>query len=135
MCGTDIGVCGPDVVGGTGTDDATARVSTVLCSVWYWHRRHNSTCQYGAMVCCTDRGVATARVSKRGWYSYAHAIPRKKKANAAPALSKVLCPVSSYALAMRCPVLTLCIILRACYALPGTDLAYRPMRLLCDVRY
>eukprot|EP00961_Rhodomonas_salina_P302134 3940735-Rhodomonas_salina.5 len=33
--------------------------------------------------------------------------------------------VSPYARATRCPVLTYCITLRACYAMSGTDIAYQ----------
>eukprot|EP00961_Rhodomonas_salina_P254234 3435600-Rhodomonas_salina.16 len=44
-------------------------------------------------------------------------------------------PVYQPTRAMPCPVLTECIILRACYAMSGTPLAYQPTRVLRDVRY
>eukprot|EP00961_Rhodomonas_salina_P061584 826669-Rhodomonas_salina.3 len=47
---------------------------------------------------------------------------------------KVRCsPLSSYALAMRCPVLAYCMVLRACYGMSGTDMAQAILLRACYV--
>eukprot|EP00961_Rhodomonas_salina_P008210 111549-Rhodomonas_salina.2 len=49
-------------------------------------------------------------------------------------MAEVAPPLSSYAFAMRCPVLTKRMILRLRYAMSGTDQAYGPSLRLCGVR-
>eukprot|EP00961_Rhodomonas_salina_P162578 2189752-Rhodomonas_salina.1 len=104
--------------------------STHMCDVWYWHRAMSGT------------GIAYDAFSLRD----CHAVCRTDSSYLAHAramrspLRTHRMTLSAYALSMRNPVLTLCVLLlgrvkRADVQRAQGQLRYQPTCLLCDVRY
>eukprot|EP00961_Rhodomonas_salina_P277148 3745397-Rhodomonas_salina.2 len=108
----------PYAVSGTGLAYAATRF---LCDFRYWP----SVCCYRTIYAMSGTESGSRALSgeeKRG-------ARRSSEAGRNPYLptrllcdARYCCSVSSYGCAMRCPVLTYCIFLHTCYAMPGTDL-------------